>query len=166
MQRATQPNRLAALALARRQQGKANNMANKANKAQGKATAAKAQPATATATATATAPAAQAQPQQTHQQIVMQYFGGLPLHANNVKRPQRFGSAMVIWHATMIQYNNGEGTMPTIDEMREWGNSNGLNPTQVQIEFYRCRNYCGVRGRATAVPATIKPLAAVTGASN
>ena len=40
-----------------------------------------------------------------------------------------------------------DGELPSIAEVKAAAAEKGLNPTNVSIEYYRCRQFHGVRGR-------------------
>lgn len=72
-----------------------------------------------------------------------------PIVANGVQRPRAGGKCAAVWEITEA-LATGEGatrTMPTIEQVKAAAQAQGLNPTNVSIEYYRCRTFHGVRGR-------------------
>ena len=64
---------------------------------------------------------------------------------NGVTRPRAGGLCAAVWEITE---NLAEGAeMPTIAQVKAKAAEQGLNPTNVSIEYYRCRQFHGVRGR-------------------
>ena len=75
---------------------------------------------------------------------------------HGVTRPRAGGLCAAVWELTEAGMVAGaEGTQfPTIAEVKAKAAEQGLNPTNVSIEYYRCRQFWGVRGRqAQAKPA-------------
>lgn len=70
---------------------------------------------------------------------------------NGVTRPRAGGLCAAVWEITesLLSHNDstGEADMPTIAEVKAKAAEQGLNPTNVSIEYYRCRQFHGVRGR-------------------
>lgn len=64
---------------------------------------------------------------------------------NGVQRPRPGGLCAAVWEITENLAKDGE--MPTIAQVKEIAAKKGLNPTNVSIEYYRCRQFHGVRGR-------------------
>lgn len=64
---------------------------------------------------------------------------------NGVTRPRAGGKCAAVWEITEGLAKNG--TMPDIAQVKAKAEEAGLNPTNVSIEFYRCRAFHGVRGR-------------------
>lgn len=78
-----------------------------------------------------------------------------PVVANGVQRPKAGGLCAAVWELTeagMVQGANGP-TLPSIGEVKVKAAAAGLNPTNVSIEYYRCRQFHGVRGRQAQAPA-------------
>jgi hypothetical protein len=72
-----------------------------------------------------------------------------PVIANGVQRPRAGGKCAAVWEITEA-LATGEGdarTLPTIEQVKAAAQAQGLNPTNVSIEYYRCRTFHGVRGR-------------------
>jgi hypothetical protein len=72
-----------------------------------------------------------------------------PVIANGVQRPRAGGKCAAVWELTEA-LATGEGdarTLPTIEQVKVAAQAQGLNPTNVSIEYYRCRTFHGVRGR-------------------
>ena len=65
---------------------------------------------------------------------------------NGVQRPRAGGLCAAVWELTEQGMKDGE--LPTIAEVKAAAAEKGLNPTNVSIEYYRCRQFHGVRGRA------------------
>lgn len=65
---------------------------------------------------------------------------------NGVQRPRAGGLCAAVWELTEAGMKDGE--LPTIAEVKAAAAEKGLNPTNVSIEYYRCRQFHGVRGRA------------------
>lgn len=64
---------------------------------------------------------------------------------NGVQRPRAGGLCAAVWEITEKLANGG--TLPTIGAVKVEAAAQGLNPTNVSIEYYRCRQWHGVRGR-------------------
>lgn len=68
---------------------------------------------------------------------------------HGVQRPRAGGKCAAVWELTE-QMAEGEGdthTLPSIEKVKTAATAQGLNPTNVSIEYYRCRQFHGVRGR-------------------
>lgn len=65
---------------------------------------------------------------------------------NGVQRPRAGGLCAAVWELTEQGMKDGE--LPRIAEVKAAAAEKGLNPTNVSIEYYRCRQFHGVRGRA------------------
>lgn len=65
---------------------------------------------------------------------------------NGVQRPRAGGLCAAVWELTEQGMKDGE--LPSIAEVKAAAAEKGLNPTNVSIEYYRCRQFHGVRGRA------------------
>lgn len=70
---------------------------------------------------------------------------------NGVQRPRAGGLCAAVWELTenLMSHNDatGDADMPSIAEVKAAAAEKGLNPTNVSIEYYRCRQFHGVRGR-------------------
>ena len=64
---------------------------------------------------------------------------------NGVQRPRAGGLCAAVWELTEQGMKDGE--LPSIAEVKSAAAEKGLNPTNVSIEYYRCRQFHGVRGR-------------------
>ena len=64
---------------------------------------------------------------------------------NGVQRPRAGGKCAAVWEITEALATGG--VLPTIAEVKVAAQAAGLNPTNVSIEYYRCRQFNGVRGR-------------------
>lgn len=64
---------------------------------------------------------------------------------NGVQRPKAGGLCAAVWELTEAGMVGGE--LPTIASVKAAATEKGLNPTNVSIEYYRCRQFHGVRGR-------------------
>lgn len=64
---------------------------------------------------------------------------------NGVQRPRAGGLCAAVWEITENLANGGQ--LPTIGAVKVAAAEAGLNPTNVSIEYYRCRQFHGVRGR-------------------
>ena len=64
---------------------------------------------------------------------------------NGVTRPRAGGLCAAVWEITEKLANGGD--LPTIAAVKAEAGVAGLNPTNVSIEYYRCRQFHGVRGR-------------------
>ena len=64
---------------------------------------------------------------------------------NGVQRPRAGGLCAAVWELTEQGMKDGE--LPSIAEVKAAAAEKGLNPTNVSIEYYRCRQFYGVRGR-------------------
>lgn len=64
---------------------------------------------------------------------------------NGVQRPKAGGLCAAVWEMTEAGIADGE--FPTIASVKAAATEKGLNPTNVSIEYYRCRQFHGVRGR-------------------
>ena len=64
---------------------------------------------------------------------------------NGVQRPRAGGLCAAVWELTEAGMKDGE--LPSIAEVKAAAAEKGLNPTNVSIEYYRCRQFHGVRGR-------------------
>lgn len=107
--------------------------------------------AAAPATAKPTAAPAPAAPQQ--QAAAKPAAPALPWQGvqHGVQPPKRPGLCAAVWQLTtagMVQGANGQPpTMPPLAAVKAAAAQQGLNPTNVAIEYYRCRQWHGVRGR-------------------
>lgn len=76
---------------------------------------------------------------------------------NGVTPPKRAGLCAAVWQLTtagMVQGSNGQPpTLPPLATVKAAAAQQGLNPTNVSIEYYRCRQWHGVRGRQGKVDA-------------
>ncbi len=71
---------------------------------------------------------------------------------NGVQRPRAGGLCAAVWEIT--ENLSEAGQLPSIAQVKAKALESGLNPTNVSIEYYRCRQFHGVRGRqAIAKPA-------------
>ena len=68
---------------------------------------------------------------------------------NGVKRPRAGGLCAAVWELTEKLADKGE--LPSIGVVKVAAAEAGLNPTNVSIEYYRCRQFHGVRGRQPKV---------------
>lgn len=70
---------------------------------------------------------------------------------NGVTPPKRAGLCSAVWALAttgMVQGSNGNPpTLPPLASVKQAAVAQGLNPTNVAIEYYRCRQWHGVRGR-------------------
>lgn len=70
---------------------------------------------------------------------------------NGVQPPKRAGLCSAVWELTtagMVQGTAGNPpTPPPLATVKAQAAEQGLNPTNVSIEYYRCRQWHGVRGR-------------------
>lgn len=64
---------------------------------------------------------------------------------NGVQRPKAGGLCAAVWELTEAGMKDGE--LPSIASVKAAATEKGLNPTNVSIEYYRCRQFHGVRGR-------------------
>ena len=64
---------------------------------------------------------------------------------NGVQRPRAGGLCAAFWELTESGMKDGE--LPSIASVKAAATELGLNPTNVSIEYYRCRQFHGVRGR-------------------
>ena len=64
---------------------------------------------------------------------------------NGVQRPRAGGLCAAVWEITE-KLAEGD-TLPPIATVKAAAAEAGLNPTNVSIEYYRCRQFHGVRGR-------------------
>ena len=64
---------------------------------------------------------------------------------NGVQRPRAGGLCAAVWELTEAGMKDGE--LPSIASVKAAATEKGLNPTNVSIEYYRCRQFHGVRGR-------------------
>lgn len=64
---------------------------------------------------------------------------------NGVTRPRAGGLCAAVWELTENLAIGGE--LPEIAKVKAAAADKGLNPTNVSIEYYRCRQFHGVRGR-------------------
>jgi hypothetical protein len=71
---------------------------------------------------------------------------------NGVQRPKAGGLCAAVWELTEAGMKDGE--MPTIGQVKAAATEKGLNATNVSIEYYRCRQFHGVRGRKPKVVET------------
>ena len=75
---------------------------------------------------------------------------------NGVTRPRSGGLCAAVWEITesLMSHNTatGDADLPSIKEVKAAAAEQGLNPTNVSIEYYRCRQFHGVRGRVKAQP--------------
>lgn len=72
-----------------------------------------------------------------------------PIVANGVQRPKAGGLCAAVWDITEAGMTSGENgpNLPDIAQVKAKAQEAGLNPTNVSIEYYRCRQFHGVRGR-------------------
>lgn len=79
---------------------------------------------------------------------------------NGVQPPKRAGLCAAVWQLTtagMVQGSNGQPpTMPPLAAVKAAAQGQGLNPTNVAIEYYRCRQWYGVRGRQGKVDTAVQ----------
>ena len=68
---------------------------------------------------------------------------------NGVTRPRAGGKCAAVWELTEAgMTKNDDGViLPPITDVKAAAVEAGLNPTNVSIEYYRCRQFHGVRGR-------------------
>ena len=70
---------------------------------------------------------------------------------NGVQPPKRPGLCATVWQLTcngMVAGTAGNPpTLPPLATVKAAGAAQGLNATNVAIEYYRCRQWHGVRGR-------------------
>ena len=70
---------------------------------------------------------------------------------NGVQPPKRPGLCAAVWELTTAGMVPGEKgnppTLPPLAAVKAAAAEKGLNPTNVSIEYYRCRQWHGVRGR-------------------
>lgn len=122
-------------------------MASKATKQKGAAA-----PATTATTAPAPAPTAPAV-QATAPTPALPWVGV----QHGVTPPKRAGLCSAVWAITssgMVPGANGNPpTLPPLAAVKAAAQAQGLNPTNVSIEYYRCRQWHGVRGRQAQAPA-------------
>lgn len=74
---------------------------------------------------------------------------------NGVQPPKRAGLCAAVWAITstgITQTANGP-LVPPLAMVKAAGAAQGLNPQNVSIEYYRCRQWHGVRGRQAQAPA-------------
>lgn len=64
---------------------------------------------------------------------------------HGVQRPRAGGLCAAVWEITESMVKDGE--LPAIAQVKVAAAEAGLNPTNVSIEYYRCRQFHGVRGR-------------------
>lgn len=64
---------------------------------------------------------------------------------NGVGRPRAGGLCAAVWEIT--EGLAKDGNLPSVAEVKAKAAEQGLNPTNVSIEYYRCRQFHGVRGR-------------------
>lgn len=64
---------------------------------------------------------------------------------NGVQRPRAGGLCAAVWELTEQGMKDGE--LPSIAAVKAAAAEKGLNPANVSIEYYRCRQFHGVRGR-------------------
>lgn len=122
-------------------------------------------PSTKGATAPATKPTAEAKapanaaPQQEAQPEAKPEKAKRPpaIVQHGVSRPRAGGLCAAVWELTEagMSHNNatGDADFPSIAEVKAKAAEQGLNPTNVSIEYYRCRQFHGVRGRQAKKPA-------------
>ena len=76
---------------------------------------------------------------------------------HGVTPPKRAGLCSAVWELTsngMQAGANGQPpTLPPLAPVKAAAVAQGLNPTNVSIEYYRCRTWHGVRGRQAQAPA-------------
>lgn len=74
---------------------------------------------------------------------------------HGVKRPRAGGLCAAVWEMTEARLPSGKAPapedFPTIAEVKASAKEAGLNETNVSIEYYRCRQFHGVRGRSPKV---------------
>ena len=70
---------------------------------------------------------------------------------NGVQPPKRAGLCAAVWELTTAGMQAGANgnppTMPPLAAVKAAAAQQGLNATNVAIEYYRCRQWHGVRGR-------------------
>lgn len=71
---------------------------------------------------------------------------------NGVQRPKAGGKCHAVWAITEDLAAANSGNMPDIAKVKAKAEEQGLNATNVSIEYYRCRQFHGVRGRQPAKP--------------
>lgn len=64
---------------------------------------------------------------------------------NGVPRPRAGGLCAAVWELTEGMAKGDQ--LPSIAEVKAAAKEAGLNETNVSIEYYRCRQFHGVRGR-------------------
>lgn len=76
---------------------------------------------------------------------------------NGVQPPKRAGLCAAVWAITSEGMQAGADgqppTLPPLAMVKAAGAAQGLNPQNVSIEYYRCRQWHGVRGRQAQAPA-------------
>ena len=85
----------------------------------------------------ATAPEAEAKPAKAKRPPAVVQHG--------VTRPRAGGLCAAVWEIT--ESLSADGNLPSIAQVKAAAAAQGLNPTNVSIEYYRCRQFHGVRGR-------------------
>lgn len=71
---------------------------------------------------------------------------------NGVTPPKRVGACSAVWSLVGELWPAG-GACPTLAQVKVAGLALGLNGTNISIEYYRCRQWHGVRGRQPATSA-------------
>lgn len=68
---------------------------------------------------------------------------------HGIPRPRAGGKCAAVWELTeMLAVGEGDArTLPSIEKVKLAAKEQGLNETNVSIEYYRCRQFHGVRGR-------------------
>ena len=76
---------------------------------------------------------------------------------NGVQPPKRAGLCSAVWELTSAGAvpgaNGNPPTLPPLATVKAAAAAQGLNATNVSIEYYRCRAWYGVRGRQAQAPA-------------
>ena len=74
---------------------------------------------------------------------------------NGVRHPKGDGLCAQVW-----RYIAGCATLPTVAEVKTWGETQKMNINNVQIEYYAYRKFHGIRGRGAVTAPTLAPVAA------
>lgn len=77
---------------------------------------------------------------------------------NGVPRPRAGGKCHAVWAITEDLMSE-TGSMPDIATVKAKAAEQELNATNVSIEYYRCRQFHGVRGRQPAAKPAEQPSA-------
>ena len=76
---------------------------------------------------------------------------------HGVTPPKRAGLCSAVWAITSEGMQAGADgqppTLPPLATVKAAAQAQGLNATNVSIEYYRCRQWHGVRGRQAQAPA-------------